>query len=212
MASFTAQTLRAFVPLVNRPYESALIYPAVFSPRQCARIVALGSRLGADTALIGAAEDEVEEQAVSRRARTAWIAPGELTLWIFDKLTKVAQRANRVYAFDLLGFTEEAQFTIYDEPGAFYDWHQDGLAGEVAVRKLSLVVQLSDPADYEGGDLEFFNVVHEQGEPFAAEWVAQARQRGGVIVFPAFEYHRVQPLLSGSRYSLVCWIGGPPFK
>ena len=80
---------------------------------------------------------------------------------IFDKLTKVAQRANRLYGFDLLGFTEDMQFTMYDRPGAFYDWHQDGLEGEMAGRKLSLVVQLSDPDDYAGGELQLFNIIED---------------------------------------------------
>ena len=39
MAGFSVQTLRAFVPEETRPYESALAYPAVFSPRQCERII-----------------------------------------------------------------------------------------------------------------------------------------------------------------------------
>ena len=32
------------------------------------------------------------------------------------------------------------------------------------------------------------------------------------VVFPAFEHHRVTPMISGTRNSLVCWVGGPPFR
>ncbi len=212
MPKYTPETLRAFVPVVDHPYESGLVYERVFTLRQCARIVELGLSLAADDALVGGSESEYVEEAITRKSRTAWIEPDEDTLWIFDKLTKVALRANRIYGFDLLGFTEDAQFTMYDEPGSFYDWHQDGLGGELAGRKLSMVVQLSDPADYEGGALELFNIVHESEEDDAAAWADQARAQGSVVVFPAFEYHRVLPMISGKRYSLVTWIGGPPFK
>ena len=86
------------------------------------------------------------------------------------------------------------------------------VGGEVAVRKLAIVVQLSDPDDYQGGELEVFNIVHEYEPDDVIAWSDDARQQGSVIVFPAFEYHRVTPIVDGERYSLVCWIGGPPFR
>lgn len=211
MERFRVQTLRAFVPDVDHPYESALVHPDAFTPRQCERIVALGTAGTTDDALVGGSEADYVEEAITRKSRTAWIEPGE-SPWIFDKLATLARRANRIYGFDLLGFTEDAQFTIYDEPGAFYDWHQDGLGGEVAVRKLAMVLQLSDPDDYEGGALELFNIVHEHEPDDVAAWAEEACGLGTVIVFPAFEYHRVTALVSGTRHSLVCWIGGPPFR
>ncbi len=212
VSKFVAETLRAFVPDLDHPYESGLVYPRVFTPRQCERIIALGRSLGAEDGRVGSGEGDYVEEEASRKARAAWIDAEDDSLWIFDKLTKVAQRANRVYGFDLLGFTEPAQFTIYDERGSFYDWHQDGLAGELAGRKLSIVVQLSDPDEYTGCDLELFNVVQELGADYAEDWRDEARGQGAVIVFPAFEYHRVTRLRSGTRYSLVSWIGGPPFR
>lgn len=208
---FELRELRTFVPDVDHPYESALVFPRAFTPRQCDRIIELGLSLGAEDALVGGSEDDHVEEAVTRRSKTAWIEPDDAP-WIFEKLAKLALRANKVYDFDLLGFTEDAQFTLYDEPGAFYDWHQDGLGGEVAVRKLAIVVQLSDPDDYEGGELEIFHVVHEYEPEDVAAWSEDMRERGSVAVFPAFEYHRVTPIVSGRRYSLVCWVGGPPFR
>jgi PKHD-type hydroxylase len=210
VSRFTCQTLRTFVPDVDVPYESAVVLPRVFTPRQCRRIVDLGLSLAPEEARVGSA-DAVEETA-TRRARIAWIEPGETTLWIFDKLAAAARRANRVYGFDLLGFTEDAQFTLYDRPGAFYDWHQDGLVGSLAVRKLSLVVQLSDPADYTGGELEIFGLRNEQDAQEAAAWQERAAALGSVVVFPAYEPHRVRRIRSGRRTSLVSWIGGPPFR
>ncbi|MDZ7732078.1 MAG: 2OG-Fe(II) oxygenase [Acidimicrobiia bacterium] len=116
------------------------------------------------------------------------------------------------YDFELTGFTEDLQFTSYDETGAFYTWHQDGLDGEVAGRKLSIVIQLSASTDYEGSDLELLDVVEDYPAEDLAAWRRRVRRRGTAVLFPAFEYHRVTPLVRGTRHSLVCWIGGPPFR
>jgi len=63
-------------------------------------------------------------------------------------------------------------------------------------------VQLSNPADYEGGEFEFLLVTDELGP----------RSRGSLIAFPSYLAHRVRPVTSGTRLSLVSWIGGPPFR
>jgi PKHD-type hydroxylase len=198
-----------FVPPGGGEYSSHVVVPRAMTPAQCDRVVALGERLRlADGELAdGASRDES-----LRRSKVAWIGPGPDTAWLYDKLARVAQRANRRYGFDLTGFGEDLQYTVYDEPGAFYTWHQDGLTGEVATRKLAVVVQLSDPADYEGADLELFDQVADLTPEELAEANAAKRDRGTAVVFPAFEYHRVTPLVSGVRRSLVVWISGPPFR
>ncbi len=212
MRRFTAQTLRAFVPDVEVAYRTALLFEGVFSPRQCRRIVKAGESLVVEEGEVGTGDADYTQDAATRDSRVSWIAPDDAHLWIFDKLTQVARRANRVYGFDLLGFTEDLQFTRYDRPGAFYGWHQDGLEGEMSGRKLSLVTLLSDPDDYVGGELELFGVNEEYGEEDRQLWRERARRQGSVIAFPGFEYHRVTPLESGVRHSLVCWIGGAPFR
>jgi PKHD-type hydroxylase len=64
-------------------------------------------------------------------------------------------------------------------------------------------VQLSDPADYDGGELEF--MMHRS--------VVQAeRAQGTVVLFPSFLQHRVRPVTRGVRRSLVFWVHGPPFR
>jgi PKHD-type hydroxylase len=206
-------------PIVLRPqlarqvapeYEPVQVHPAVFSDRQCDRIVELGSSLPSDDAgLEGAAGESTSDDSL-RLSRTAWIPYDESSAWIYRKLALVADRANRRYRFELTGFEEDLQFTSYDRPGAFYTWHQDGLDATVANRKLSLVVQLSDPSQYEGGELEVFATAEHahRGDPAPDPSAA----RGTVVVFPSFELHRVCPLRSGVRHSLVSWVSGPPFR
>lgn len=197
---------------VPPPYQAFELHPKAFTERQCDHIIALGERLGADAAgLEGTDGAEVNDHTI-RRSRTAWIAPDDDSWWIYDKLAKIAERANRRYGFDLTGFGEDLQFTVYDEPGAFYSWHQDGLDGGVAGRKLSVVIQLSDPDDYDGGEVQFFEVVDDYDADQLDEYTEQSRQRGTAVIFPSFEYHRVLPLRAGVRHSLVCWVSGPPFR
>jgi PKHD-type hydroxylase len=203
MRRFSVHTIPAFVPAESRAYERAQVFPAAFSDRQCQRIIEQANDLAHDEGHVGVGSGDTDDDV--RRSRIAWIPATDSTTWIHDKLATIVQRANRAYGFDLIGFTEELQFTDYAGPGAHYTWHQDGLDGELALRKLSVVVHLSDPDDYDGGDLELFGIDDET-------WTETARGRGTAIVFPSFEHHRVTPIVSGTRRSLVCWVGGPPFR
>jgi PKHD-type hydroxylase len=184
----------------------------VFTPRQCDRILAYAEELVADAALIEGEEgSEVADESI-RRSTTAWVVPEDETWWIYEKLAAVAEKANRRYGFDLDGFGEDLQFTTYDQRGSFYSWHQDGLDGNVSGRKLSLVVQLSDPEDYDGAELQFFDVAEDYDADELAAFTELTRARGTVVAFPSFEYHRVLPLRRGVRRSLVAWVSGPPFR
>lgn len=99
-------------------------------------------------------------------------------------------------------------------PGDRFVWHIDNgvAAAPVGARKLGFTLQLSDPTSYAGGDLEF--AVYSQaygGEAFGAQREA-ARQRGAIIVFPAFHLHRVSPVSAGERVAIVGWLHGPRFR
>ena len=71
-------------------------------------------------------------------------------------------------------------------------------------RSLSIVVQLSDPNDYDGCDLELLNM----GEKRPTKMM---RDRGTLIAFPSYTLHRVTPATRGVRNSLVAWVTGKPF-
>ena len=62
--------------------------------------------------------------------------------------------------------------------------------------------------DYEGGELEFKILT-----PMGTEQISTVKgKKGDVIVFPSYLLHRVKPVTKGTRYSVVAWFGGPPFK
>lgn len=114
-----------------------------------------------------------------------------------------AVELNRRYfcvEINAIGSVQIARYDAADQ--GFFDWHLD-FGPPAPHRKISITVQLSDPADYEGGDLEFAF----RREPHRAE-----RQRGMIIAFPSWLMHRVSPVTRGTRWSLVSWIIGPRWR
>jgi len=85
---------------------------------------------------------------------------------------------------------------------AHYTWHMDR-GSDITPRKLSIVIQLSSPDQYQGGDLELF---------FAEPHVTAPRGLGDATAFASFVMHRVTPVTRGVRRSLVVWVGGPGFR
>ena len=139
----------------------------------------------------------------NRNSFVQFLFPNEITNWIFARLAGVINEMNaQFFRFDLHGMDQGLQFTRYTAPGQHYDWHKDG-GYNTATRKLSVVVQLSDPKDYKGGDLQF---------KFGRTDTTVPKQRGLVTLFPSYALHRVKPVTQGTRYSLVAWVSGPPFK
>jgi PKHD-type hydroxylase len=138
-----------------------------------------------------------------RRSQVSWLNNSQDTKWIFEKLAHVASAMNsQHFRFDLTGFGEPLQLTNYDQSeNGMYGWHQD--FGSGVSRKLSMAVQLTDPAEYEGGNLQ----VMTAGEPQNIR-----KQRGLIAIFPAYTVHQVTPVMQGSRQSLVAWVSGPAFK
>lgn len=130
--------------------------------------------------------------------------------WVEGIASHFASMANNSSGWNInLIRPEKVQFTSY-EAEEYYHLHEDtndwrppsGL-----LRKLSVVVQLSDPEDYEGGSFEFAPII-------GAHWFDRVspkgfEKRGSVLVFPSFVVHGVKPVTKGLRRSMVAWILGP---
>ena len=138
-----------------------------------------------------------------RRSQVSWLNNSPDTKWVFDKLADVVSKMNaQHFCFDLTGFGEPLQLTNYNQSeNGMYGWHQD-YGGGVS-RKLSIAVQLTDPSEYEGGNLQ----VMTSSEPKNVR-----KQRGLIAIFPSYVLHQVTPVTQGSRQSLVAWVSGPAFK
>ncbi len=141
-----------------------------------------------------------------RRAELSWLDDLPEADWVMDRMMRLTAQANReAFGFDLTEFAESPQIARYGaEREGHFDWHSDIGSGALAAkRKLTIVVQLSDPADYGGGTLEL------RPDSF----VRQAPQdRGTAIIFPSFVLHRVTPVTTGTRWSLTLWSHGPAFR
>ena len=99
---------------------------------------------------------------------------------------------------------EILQFTEYSsETADHYKKHIDTLMRSYGYRKLSFSVQLTNPDEYKGGDLN----IYTQEDPMVL-----SRDQGSLVAFPSFRLHEVTPIESGTRYALVGWVLGPKFK
>ena len=78
------------------------------------------------------------------------------------------------------------------------------------VRKLSMTLNLTQPDQYKGGNLKFDFGPHAGRARFKT--CKEIRDQGSMIIFPSFVHHQVTPVTSGTRYSLVIWSLGKPFK
>tara|TARA_B100000900_G_scaffold332527_1_gene293415 strand:+ start:2116 stop:2790 length:675 start_codon:yes stop_codon:yes gene_type:complete len=167
-------------------------------------------------------KDEKKFVEFKRKSNIAWLDD----VWIYKEIRPFIEEANHKanWNFDW-DWTEPAQFTKYDV-GQHYGWHADGHhkpyegksrgVNELGkIRKLSVTVSLTDPSEYDGGNLEFSfrnNKDYDTNPGSAIHSCLEIRPKGSIVVFPSFVWHRVTPVTRGTRYSLVLWNLGYPFR
>jgi PKHD-type hydroxylase len=141
--------------------------------------------------------------------------------WIYNEIYPYIHNANKSSGWNFQwDWSESCQFTKYAK-GQFYDWHCDSWESPYEntndknfynkIRKLSVTVSLTDPSEYKGGELEFDFRNNVSGKPNIRK-CKEILPKGSICVFPSFVWHRVTPVTSGTRYSLVIWNIGHPFK
>tara|TARA_B100000902_G_scaffold394137_1_gene449824 strand:+ start:1480 stop:2100 length:621 start_codon:yes stop_codon:yes gene_type:complete len=193
-----------------------------FTPEQCKRIIKMGMQKNLVLGEVNRNKTEgiedystEEKEALfeTRDSHISWIDE----LWIYNILRKYIGHANKSAGWNFQwDYTETLQFTKYNV-GQFYDWHPDqhhfvypeddtnvNMRGKY--RKLSTTLLLNDPKEFEGGELEFH---YNKKETKIADEMDSV---GTLVVFPAFVYHRVREVTEGTRYSLVSWSIGEPFR
>jgi PKHD-type hydroxylase len=172
----------------------------LFTPEECRQIIDHANQYEKRMSGINV---NAELDKVIRDSKTVWIYPNEDTRWMYDRISNIVISLNDTYfKFDIFGMVEGFQFTEYNAPTGHYGSHTDCILNGI-IRKLSIVIQLSDPDDYKGGELE----LNLSGKPDA-----MIKDQGTLIMFPSFVLHQVKPITKGTRYSLVGWITGKPFK
>lgn len=184
----------------------------------CDDIVQHGLSKQESKAWTGTAKDPTPEETADkiRQSNVSWLDDR----WIYDTIQPYVTQANESAGWNFdWDYSETIQFTKY-KLNQFYDWHKDSFQEPFSnskqkmyfgkIRKLSVTCLLSDPKDYEGGDLEF--QPRDQDDPTTIISTNHIKKRGTIIVFPSYTWHRVTPVTKGSRYSLVIWNLGKPYK
>lgn len=179
---------------------------------------------------------ENKDKTFIRDSEVSWLNDKYIYDIIFPLMYEANEKSKWFYDIDLC---ETCQFTKYGL-NQFYGWHADGgsdhswtlkrylpgitplvngnlpkhhtrVPGEVGkVRKISMTINLCDENDYDGGLLKFDYGPHSEKERYKE--CVEIKPRGSVIFFPSYVYHQVTPVTRGTRYSLVAWFLGEPFR
>jgi PKHD-type hydroxylase len=202
-------------------------FQSALTPRFCDELIKYGISQQEQLALTGGQTEKVNkgkplddkdiiDLKKKRDSNIVWLNDR----WIYKEIQPFIHQANRLanWNFDW-DFSESCQFTKYG-PGQHYGAHCDSWESPYAnadnkdtfgkIRKLSVTCSLSDPSEYEGGELEF--QFRNQDDPTPKKKCVEILPRGSICVFPSFVWHEVKPVTKGVRYSLVIWSLGYPFK
>ena len=133
------------------------------------------------------------------RSATRWFVDGREHPLIIDTVRTAVQKSN-IWEFevDMLPGIDVVRY----EPGDFYKPHTDW-GGTWTNRKISVTIQLSDPNDYNGGQVR----LHIGPEDDFAE-----TRQGWATLWPAWTLHSVEPVTDGTRWAAVGWMLGPKYR
>ena len=215
-------------------------FQSAITPKLCDDIINYGKQHKADMAVTGGvdrgdgnhkADGTLKKSVIKniqkkRKSDIVWMNDR----WIYKEIHPYINEANRKAGWNFdWDWSESCQFTKYGV-GQYYGWHcdsweeaykrdklEDGTypRDHGKIRKLSVTISLNDPDEYDGGNLQFDfrnQVDWERNRKAKIKSCTEIRPRGSIIVFPSFVWHRVEPVTRGTRYSLVIWNLGYPFR
>lgn len=163
----------------------------------CNDLVALGRSYPADAPTV-VGQDVLH----NHRVGIVHMLPADArTRAVYDLLWRVAEDATqRHYRLAISGITRMPHYVEYHGGRGHFDWHNDySHESDESPRKLTVIIQLSEPDDYEGGHLEVFGAIP----------TVLPRDRGAILCLPSFVPHRVTAVTAGVRRIIVAWIAGP---
>mgnify|MGYP000695740529 FL=1 len=201
-------------------------FKSALTPRFCDEVIKYGLNQTETLARTGnfgdkkLTKDQVKDMKRKRNSNVTWLNDQ----WIYKEIHPYIHKANTSAGWNFeWDRSEYCQFTKYKH-NQYYDWHCDswekpydnpGKENHGKIRKLSVTCQLTDGSEYEGGELEFdFRNYdpHMRDEDKHLTKTKEILSKGSIIVFPSHLWHRVKPVMKGTRYSLVLWNLGYPFK
>lgn len=156
-----------------------------------------------DLAAIGTLEHATVDKKI-RNVAHCWLPTDKLD-WLYEMLEREIMEINWINYKYVLTHMERIDYLEYhgraenDENGKYIK-HVDGPIN--SSRKLSFSILLSDPSEYEGGDL----IIYDAAEP-----IVIPKKKGSMTLFPSNALHEVTPVTKGVRRSIVSWMHGPHF-
>jgi PKHD-type hydroxylase len=205
-------------------------FKSALSHKFCDDVIAYGKKQQEEIAVTGnigqkrdlktnpLSKKEITDLKKKRNSNIVWMNDR----WIYDQIQPYIHEANKNAGWNFeWDWSESCQFTKYGK-GQYYGWHCDSwehpynnpndLNSNGKIRKLSVTCTLSDPSEYSGGELEFNLNNPEKTNKKNIVKCKEILPKGSICVFPSFVWHRVCPVKKGTRYSLVIWNLGYPFK
>ena len=203
-------------------------FKSALPPRICDDIIKHGLSQAETMARTGdygdkeLSKDQIKDMKRKRNSDLVWLND----TWIYKEIHPYLIEANKNAGWNFQWDRSEAcQFTKY-KLNQYYDWHCDSWDKPYdrkdpnnpehgRIRKLSMTCQLTDGSEYKGGELEFDFRNYDPHMRDESKHLVKANEilsKGSIVVFPSHVWHRVKPVTSGTRYSLVVWSIGDPFK
>ena len=203
------------------------ILPNAYTPEECDRIVAYKNKYKRQDAAAYNTDASNRKNLMDDQSRLSDVHFFRYydESWIIDKTIKAASKFNDKfckYNIDWFGLNHEMQLANYDKPGHWFDWHRDlnfhsydehkeSIEQGKYKRKISAIIQLTDPKEYVGGRLQL-GTEQEKLRAEPNDTHQSHLQKGSMLFFPSFVNHMVDKLVSGSRQSFTIWYLGPPWR
>jgi PKHD-type hydroxylase len=184
----------------NAPLECFAVWENGFTPEEVDKISFLEDLQNFEHGKIGSDTNNPKKEI--RDSEVAWILPDQNSQWLFERLGQITATVNHQhFMYDIEGI-ESLQYTKY-KIDQHYTWHWDVEFGwQNFQRKISAVMLLTEPEEYEGGEFEIcINGNFEDTRVIKPK-------KGDILFFASWMPHRVKPVISGERKSLVMWVMG----
>jgi len=176
-----------------------------FSKEDCDKILNLGLQIEPKESSLGVAGLNENQNTDYRRSKVRFIQSDNTDFqFLFDEIWKMGIMANRQWFNFHITNLSFLQLAEYDESyQGEYKKHHDvfWVNNDKYHRKLTCVIQLTDPSEYEGGEFELFDLAEYPNKE-------ELKEQGTVIFLPSFIPHMVHPVTKGTRYSLTAWFEG----
>ena len=122
----------------------------------------------------------------------------------FGNIRDVTKEANSsIFDFNLLGIIDQDYPQVFRySAGDFYNMHIE-LTPMAPSRKITFIVNLSDPNDYKGGNIEFLNI---DADP------SMLNEQGSCLIFPSFMPFKINEVTEGNKCIIIGHVHGAIFK